>query len=113
MRIVRTFFPIVLFSAAAALAQRPGSGGTPQFETLDQRSLALNIFANRENYRSKQQAGAQPTQEFVERIEAFKAAWRALLNSSTNGLWNPKQAKAVRKAFERLVQSQAWVESAR
>jgi hypothetical protein len=51
--------------------------------------------------------------EFAERVVKFTDSYNALMENGRKGVWNPKQAKAARKAFERLVHSEAWLETSK
>jgi hypothetical protein len=51
--------------------------------------------------------------DFVDRVAKFATAWTALMELRNTGVWNIKQARRTRKAFERLVHSRAWVEGSK
>jgi hypothetical protein len=51
--------------------------------------------------------------EFTERLAEFATAWNQLMRIVDKGAWNLKQARKTRKAFERLVHSQGWVEKSK
>lgn len=58
-------------------------------------------------------AAAKRQREFEACVVEFTKAWNALMVKGAQGVWSPKQAKAVRKAFTRLVQSEGWMEDAK
>jgi hypothetical protein len=49
--------------------------------------------------------------EFSQRVVEFAGAWNDLIASGSKGVWNAKQARAARKAFERLVHTDGWIET--
>jgi hypothetical protein len=51
--------------------------------------------------------------EFTERLAEFATAWNSLMQVAVKGAWNVKQARKTRRAFERLVHSQGWVEKSK
>jgi hypothetical protein len=58
-------------------------------------------------------AATKRQREFAACVVEFTKAWNALMVKGAQGLWSPKQAKAVHKAFARLVQSEGWMEDAK
>lgn len=50
--------------------------------------------------------------EFAERVAEFTNVWNTLMENGAKGVWNPKQAKAAREAFDRVVKSDGWLETA-
>ncbi len=58
-------------------------------------------------------ASEKREREFVARLAEFAKAWNELIKLSEKGVWNPKQAKLAHRAFERLISSQDWIETAK
>ncbi len=44
------------------------------------------------------------------RLAEFANSWNKLMTLAEKGIWNARQAKKTRQAFERLIRSQGWVE---
>ncbi len=97
----------VIFPAAA---QRPGA---PDAQTIVDRSRALHVLEQEAQRppRKKDDTAAQWRQrELSGRLAAFAESWNKLIKGAENGVWNAKQAKKTREAFEHLVKSQGWIE---
>ncbi len=118
LRIFRITAAVLLISLGTALrtaAQSPAGYASPgYFDTTAGAHMALEM-----QRRSHRQAGdrgklraEKRRLEFAERVAAFANAWNTLMENGAKGVWNPKQAKAARKAFDRLVKSDGWFEDA-
>ncbi len=51
--------------------------------------------------------------EFSSRIRVFAQSWNRLMRGAEKGVWKIEDAIKARKAFERLVRSEGWVETDR
>ncbi len=97
----------VVFPAAA---QRPGA---PDSQTIVDRSRALHVLeqeASRQPHNKEDAAVQWRQHELTGRLAAFAESWNKLIKGAENGVWNAKQAKKTRQAFERLVKAQGWIE---
>lgn len=48
--------------------------------------------------------------ELLKRLTDFAESWNKLMTNAGKGVWNAKEARKTREAFERLIRSGAWVE---
>ena len=48
--------------------------------------------------------------ELTSRLADFAISWNKLIQLAEKGVWNAKQAEKTRKAFDRLVRAEGWIE---
>jgi hypothetical protein len=56
-------------------------------------------------------ASEKREREFSQRMAEFASNWNALVKQTGQGTWNAKQAEKTRKAFEKLIHSEGWLEN--
>ena len=110
---------IVLLSVCVSVplaAQSPLSGTASAGDdgVAERRRILLEVERwHRQRVDPEQSAATKRQREFAACVEEFTKAWNALMAKNAKGVWSPRQAKAVHKAFARLLQSEGWLEDAR
>jgi hypothetical protein len=112
----RTLAVAAVLSAALALpsvAQAPLSSRFPTPQDRSTRLQALEREATLQPGRRaarEEDEAAKRQREFTARMAEFANCWNKLILGAQKGTWNAKAAAKTRKAFERLVHSQGWIE---
>ena len=101
----------LLCLAAPLFAQSPGLARSYADDLAAMHTL-VDVERNAAHHQdgAKTEAVQKRQLEFAQRLEEFTNTWNALVHNCDKGVWNPKQAKAVRKAFERLTRTEGWME---
>ncbi len=101
--------------AAGVIALTLGAQAPPRNipqPAVSERAAALEDLdripeRDRERDRS---AEAKKQRELMGRLTEFATVWNGLMKGCEKGVWDAKKATQARKAFERLVESPAWIE---
>jgi len=102
---------LAVVSSAPLVAQYGGSGAPSIADGLARtRQLVEMQVAHPELADRKRLIAEKRKLEFSGRLTEFTNSWNSLMESKSHGKWNPKRAKAARKAFERLVRTPGWLE---
>ncbi len=105
---------LALVSSVPVVAQYGSSGAPSIADGLARtRQLVEMQVAHPELADRKRVIAEKRKSEFSGRLTEFTNSWNSLMESKSHGKWNPKRAKAARKAFERLVRSQGWFEESK
>ncbi len=105
----RILVPATLVAVLAA-GQSPSGATVPN---PDARADALHKWEAAADHKSvKKEAAADERRqnELYGKLSEFAESWNRLMQLAQKGVWNAKQAKKTREAFERLVRSNAWTE---
>ena len=99
------------------VAQSPSTTGAANImmrsrwlQEVEQRATheALHKGSNRDK-----EIAQERTQFFNARLADFTKSWNKLMKLADNGVWNAKEAKKTRQAFERLVKTEGWIEESK
>jgi hypothetical protein len=102
----------LVLAAAFAMpiaAQSPAS----RISGTEGRSQALRALEQESVHKVSSQesvTAANRQQELTIRLADFANSWNKLIQNAQKGVWNAKEAKKTRKAFERLIHSEGWIE---
>jgi hypothetical protein len=101
----------LLCLSAPLFAQSPGSSRAYSDDITPLHAIVeVERNASRPQVDRKAQAAQKRQLEFAQRVVEFTDTWNSLIQKCGKGTWSPKQAKAVRKAFERLLRTEGWME---
>ncbi len=107
-----TLFLLIVIRLPAA-AQKPVSG-PPVPDAVTKPLHDYEQSLSRTAPPKKDEATAERRQrELTSRLADFANSWNKLVQLAEKGVWNAKQAAKTRKAFERLVQAEGWIEDDR
>jgi len=107
---------LIFVGTAAQLAAQIREMPSRDYSDANARAQIYLEMQRRERSRSaeRKRLNAEKRKlEFAERVVKFTDSYNALMEDGKRGVWNPKRAKAARKAFERLVHSEAWLETSK
>ncbi len=117
IQIVNYRFPLRAAAAllAGALTLPIGAQGpTGRLVTIEDRSRALHSLetevASRASQKKNTAIAEHQQRELSERLAEFAGSWNKLMKGAENGVWNAKEAKKTRQAFERLTHTPGWIE---
>jgi hypothetical protein len=115
-RITVTVLLIFMGTVLRTAAQAPaGYASHEYFDTTARAHMAMEMQRrSRGQAVDRKKLSAEKRRlEFVQRVATFTSVWNTLMESGAKGVWNPKQAKAAREAFDRLVKADGWFETAK
>jgi hypothetical protein len=112
LRVAVTLLLIALLAVPLA-AQAPGPGISPDPAARSQALRSLEQASLGDNARKDKAAAASAERaqhELTQHLADFANAWNKLITLAEKGVWNAKQAAKTRKAFDKLVHSEGWIE---
>jgi hypothetical protein len=111
---VRAAAALLLFSLAFPAAAQGPFANPPRPPDPASRSRALQALerssARDASRRNEARVTENNQRELDGRLAEFANSWNKLMGLAEKGVWNAKQAKKTREAFERLIKAQGWIE---
>ncbi len=106
-----TVFTLLITVGAAAQMREMPFRGSPDPHAQSQVVMEMQRRELRKPNDRKRLNAEKRRLEFAERVQKFTESWNKLMADGAKGLWDPKQAKAARKAFESVLESEGWLEA--